>query len=348
MIRPTTALVGLVLGLSVTTAMPGCSRSPQPSPEQVVVYTSVDQVFAEPVLLAFEKRSGIDVRAVYDTEETKSTGVLNRLLAESGRPQADVFWSGDPIRPQILIARGLVAAYSSASADGIPAAFRAVDGTWTGFSARARVILVNTELVPDEAFPGSIRDYLDPRWKDRTAIANPAYGTTTTHLAALFAAWGDEEGRAYLAGLRDNGVRVAASNGEVKRLVAAGEVAWGVVDTDDAAVAVQSGAPVAVVFPDDGGLGTLVIPTAVVRIAGGPNPEPGKALVDYLVSAEVERALAEAACRQMPLRADVPTPPGVRSVAGIDAMEVDYSSLGDAVDRLHPGFLAWAEGTGGP
>ncbi len=337
----------LVMGLSMA-VMLGCSRTPQRSTERVVVYTSVDQVFAEPVLLAFEKHSGIDVQAVYDTEETKSTGVLNRLLAEAKHPQADVFWSGDPIRPQILIVRGLVAPHASEAADGIPGAFRAADGSWIGFSARARVILVNTELVPDEARPASIRDYLDPRWKDRTAIANPAYGTTTTHLAALFDAWGDEEGRAFLAGLRNNGVRVAASNGEVKRLVAAGEVAWGVVDTDDAAVAVESGAPVAVVFPDDGGLGTLVIPTVVVRIAEGPNPEPGKALVDYLVSAEVERALAEAACRQMPLRADVLTPVGVRSVVEIDAMEVDYHALGQAVERLQPGFLAWAEGTGGP
>jgi len=337
--------VVLIAGLFAVTAALGCARAPS---EQVVVYTSVDQVFAEPVLLAFEQLSGINVRAVYDTEETKSTGVLNRLLAESQHPRADVFWSGDPIRPQILITRGLVAPYEPAAAEGIPAAFRAMDGTWTGFSARARVILVNTELVPEDERPDSIRNYLEPRWKDRTAIANPAYGTTTTHIAALFEAWGDEEGRAFLTGLRENGVRVAASNGEVKRLVAAGEVAWGVVDTDDAAVAVESGAPVAVIFPDDGDLGTLVIPTVAVRIAESPNPGPAEALMDYLVSAEVERALAEAACRQMPLRAGVPTPQNVLSVAEIDAMEVDYPTLGDAVERLHPGFMAWAEGTGGP
>jgi iron(III) transport system substrate-binding protein len=339
--------VGLVVGLLAAAAV-GCSRSPRPAADQVVVYTSVDQVFAEPVLITFERQSGLDVQAVYDTEETKSTGILNRLLAEAEHPRADVFWSGDPIRPQILISRGLVEPYAPPTAEGIPEAFRGAGGTWTGFSARARVVLLNTELVPDGERPGSIRDYLDPRWKDRTAIANPAYGTTTVHLAALFETWGDEEGRTFLAGLRDNGVRVASSNGEVKRLVSAGEVAWGLVDTDDAAVAVESGAPVAVVFPDDGDLGTLVIPTAAVRIAASPNPEQGKALVDYLVSAEVERALAEAACRQMPLRADVPTPSSVRSVAEIDSMAVDYSTLGDAVERLQPELLAWAEGTGGP
>jgi hypothetical protein len=60
------------------------------------------------VFRAFEKESGIAVRAVFDTEETKSTGVLNRLVAEAGTPQADVFWSGDPVRPFLLVKRGRV------------------------------------------------------------------------------------------------------------------------------------------------------------------------------------------------------------------------------------------------
>lgn len=66
---------------------------------EVVVYTSVDQVFSEPVLREFERDAAIRVRAVFDTEETKSTGVLNRLIAETNRPLADVFWSGDSVRP---------------------------------------------------------------------------------------------------------------------------------------------------------------------------------------------------------------------------------------------------------
>src|SRR5262245_56960033 len=69
------------------------------SAREVVVYTSVDQPFSQPVFEAFEKQSGIKVRAVYDTEETKSTGVVNRLIAEANSPQADVFWSNDPVRP---------------------------------------------------------------------------------------------------------------------------------------------------------------------------------------------------------------------------------------------------------
>src|SRR5438445_388274 len=233
---------------------------------EVVVYTSVDQPFSEPIFKEFEKRSGMKVLAVYDTEETKSTGVVNRLIAEARQPQADVFLSGDPVRPFLLIKRGLVQPYPSPAAATVPARFRAPDGTWTGSAARARILLVNKEKVSAAEMPKSVRDLAAPRWKGQTALANPLFGTTTMHVAALFGAWGDEKGRAFLDDLRTNQTRIASSNGEVKRLVVAGEVVFGLCDTDDAAEALHDGAPVEVVYPDQDGIGTLVMPTWLVLL----------------------------------------------------------------------------------
>src|SRR4029077_19656274 len=68
----------------------------------VVVYVSHDQVFSEPILRDFEKETGIRVRAIYDTEETRSTGAMNRLIAEKNNPQADVYWANEPIRAEVL------------------------------------------------------------------------------------------------------------------------------------------------------------------------------------------------------------------------------------------------------
>jgi len=279
------------------------------------------------------------VRAVYDTEETKSTGVLNRLVAEAGSPQADVFWSGDPVRPFLLIKHGLVRPYVSPNAADVPAQFKAADGTWTGSAARARILLVNTKSVGAGEMPTSIRDLANPRWKGRTAMANPLFGTTTMHVAALFALWGDDPTRAFLNDLRSNDIRLASSNGEVKRLVAAGEVAFGLTDTDDANEALKDGADVAVVYPDQAGDGTLVMPTAVVLIKG-PHRENGKRLVDYLVSADVERAMAQEAAH-MPLRPGVPTPQGIRGVQQVRAMNVDYGQLGDVMERVQPWLREW-------
>lgn len=327
----------LAVVLSATFALPACKRDAR----EVVAYTSVDQVFAEPVFRAFEKQTGIAVRAVYDTEETKSTGVVNRLIAEANNPRADVFWCNDPVRPFLLIRRGMVASRLSPNAAGIPSAFKSSDGTWTDFAARVRVFLVNKNRVPAADVPRSMQAFLDPRWKGQLAMANPVFGTTTIHVAALFAAWGDDNARAFLIGLKKNGVRVASSNGEVKRLVASGEVAFGVVDNDDASEALKEGAPVEVVYPDQDGMGTLLIPTSEVLIRGGPHTENGKRLVDFLLSAEVEKEMAERASH-IPLRPGVTVPANVPAAGSIKFMSVDYGKLGETMERIQPWLRAWA------
>jgi iron(III) transport system substrate-binding protein len=328
----------LILALLAVGAGPAGCRS---KGREVVPYTSVDQVFSEPVFRAFESQNGIRVRSVFDTEETKSTGVLNRLIAEANNPQADVFWSGDPVRPFLLIKRGMVEPYVSPNAAGLPAGLRAPDGTWTGFAARARVLLVDKSRVSAAEMPASIRDLTNEKWRGKATMANPLFGTTTMHVAALFATWGDENARKFLNDLKANALRIASSNGEVKRLVVAGEVAFGLTDTDDANEAIKAGAPVEVVYPDQHGMGTLVMPTTVVLLRGGPHAENGRKLIDFLLSAETERLMAKAAAH-MPLRDGVPTHDNVKRVSEIRAMAVDYANVASEMERIQPWLKQWA------
>jgi iron(III) transport system substrate-binding protein len=328
-------MLGLV-GVAVLSIAAGCREKGA----AVVVYTSVDQVFSEPILRAFERSQDVTVRAVFDTEETKSTGVLNRLIAEADRPQADVFWSGDPVRPFLLVKRGLVEPYVSPNSSSIPDGFKDPNGTWSGFAARARVLLVNRNRVQPGEMPRSIKDLAAPRWKGQVTIANPLFGTSTMHVAALFATWGEPQGREFLDQLKRNEVRIASSNGEVKRLVASGEMAFGLTDTDDANEALKDGAPVEVIYPDQEDGGTLVMPTAVVLIKGSPHREAGQTLIDFLLSPEVERLMAVSAAH-MPLRSGVSVPANVRSVTEIRSMKVDYSVVGEMMESIQPWLREW-------
>lgn len=336
--------VGVVVVLAAV-ALLSWPPSGSDAANEVVVYCSIDQVHAAPVLRDVERRTGLVVRAVYDTEETKSTGVLNRLIAEGDRPQADVFWSGDHVRPLVLARRGLIEAYAPSSAADVPAVYRAADGTWTGGAARVRVLLVNTERLGDRPAPVSVRDLADPRFRGDATLASPLFGTTTTHVAALFAAWGEAEGKAFLDALKANEVRIAASNGEVKRLVVAGTVAVGLTDVDDALDAVRSGAPVRVVVPDQGpgGVGVVVLPTSVVLLRGRPHDAAGRRLVDALCSIEVERALC-ASGAYVPLRdaaAGADTLPGLRSLGEVRPFAVDPAKVASEVERLAPWLRTW-------
>jgi iron(III) transport system substrate-binding protein len=243
------------------------------------------------------------VKPKWDTEATKTTGLVAALRAESEHPRCDVFWNNEVSQTIGLARDGLLAPYESPAAAGLPAWAMPSPRTWTGFAARARVLIVNTDLVPEAERPSSIHDLADPTWKGRCAIAKPLFGTTATHVAALFA-WDEAKATEWLEGIKANQVVVCAGNADVKDRVAQGELAFGLTDTDDANLALLAGKPVAVVFPDQeqGGLGTLLIPNAVSILKGAPHLDEAQALVDYLVSAQVEEALAEARSVQVPLR----------------------------------------------
>jgi iron(III) transport system substrate-binding protein len=318
----------------------GC-RSPERAPNadrSVTVYVSTDRVFSEPVLQEYEKRSSVKVNAVYDTEETKSTGLANRLLAEKARPHADVFWSNEPVRTLVLKSRDVLASYRSPSAQGIPAALIDPDGYWTGFSARMRVIAYNTKTVTPSEAPQSIFDLADPKWKGQVAMADPRFGSTSFHVAALYALAGDEKMDDFFRRLKANGVRIVDGNSVVRDLVARGEVKTGLTDTDDVNVAIENGQPVGMVLPDKDGLGVPVMPNMVSLIANAPHPEEARKLIDYLLSADVERQLAQSEAVQIPLHAGVPGPKNVPAIDTFKPMTLDYakaaSRVGDVTNRL--------------
>jgi iron(III) transport system substrate-binding protein len=325
--------------LLISTAI-GCNKASSPVRGTVVVYVSEDQVFAEPILRDFEKQTGIQVRAVYDTEEAKSTGVMNRLLAEQANPQADVYWANEPMRAAVLHQRGIAAAYVSPSAAEIPATFKDPNGYWTGFSARARILLVNNGIKDK---PQSILAYTEPRWKSKAVIANPLFGTTTAQMAALFTIWGDDRGKNFLEQIRKNAVRISTSNGESADFVASGQSEFGLVDSDDAFNRIQQGKPVEMVYPDqqDGGVGVLIVPNASVLIKGGPHPAEARRLIDYLLSREAERKLAYADCAQIPLHPGVETPAHVPHIEKLKTMAVDYAQVAAKMQQIQPFLKEW-------
>ena len=269
----------------------GC-KSKNSSSQKVIIYTSLDKVFSEPVLKAFEQETGIRVLDVYDSEATKTTGLVNRLIVEKDSPRADVFWNSETGRTIVLKKKGILAQYISPSAADIPQQFKDPEGYWTGFAARCRILIYNTAMLKPEDLPKSIFELTDPKWKGKIALAYPLFGTTATHAAALFAYMGDEKAKEYYQNLKNNNIILTDGNASARDRVADGTVPIAFTDTDDALVAIQEGKPVNIIWPDKEGMGTLLIPNTVALIKGGPNPEAGKKLIDFLLSPKVEEMLA--------------------------------------------------------
>ena len=308
--------------------------------QSVTVYVSEDQVFSEPILEAFEKETGITVNALYDTEESKSTGVMNRLLAERRNPHADVYWANEPIRAEVLKAKGVLAPYDSPAAKGIDAVFKDPQHYWNGFSARLRLLIVNEHA---KAVPHSVFDYADPRFKGRAVIANPLFGTTTSHIAALFTVLGDAKAQAFLDAMKANKTAISTSNGESADFVAEGLYDFSLVDSDDAISRLRQGRNVRIVYPDQGenAPGIFVVPNTVMLIKGAPHPQAAKKLIDYLLDPQTEARLALADCAQIPLHRGVKMPPELQPVSRLKVMQVDYAKIAKKLIEIQPRLKRW-------
>ncbi len=312
-----------------------CSFGCRPAAQQeVVAYTALDQEFSETHFDAYEKATGVDVVAKYDTEANKTVGLTQAILAEKERPRCDVFWNNEILNTLRLQKAGLLAPYQPKHQEEYPASFRSSQGLWFGFAARARILLVNTEKLGKRKPPTSIFDLASDSWKGEGGYAKPLFGTTATHAAVLFDELGEEKAKEFFTQLQTN-AKMFPGNKQVAQAVASGQITFGLTDTDDAMVEIESGRPVEIVYPDqaDGQLGTLFIPNTIAIIQGGPNPDAAQALVDYLLSAEVETALAHGPSAQIPLNTKLDIPLKVESPKTIRAMEVDWDASVDQWDK---------------
>jgi len=308
---------------------------------EVVVYVSEDQVFSEPILKDFETETGIKVKAVFDTEEAKGTGVMNRLLMEKNNPQADVYWANEPIRAVVLKQSGITAPYFSPRTQEIPGNFKDPDGHWTAFSARARVLIVNKKVASP---PSTILAYTDQQWRGKSVIANPLFGTTTVECAALFSLWGDDRAKSFMADMKKNGVKVSTNNGESADWVAAGEFVFSLVDSDDAINRIRQGKAIEMIFPDqkEDEVGCMLVPNTVVIIKNCRHLTEAQKLVDYLLTRETEQKLAFADCAQIPLHAGVQTPADVPKIDRIKVMKTDYATVAKKLQEIQPFLKDWA------
>lgn len=302
---------------------------------EVVVYTALDRGFSEPILTEFTKRTGINVLPKYDTESTKTVGLANLIRAERARPRCDVFWNNEILNTLRLKAEGLLEPCDPPEAANYPDAWKDPEKYWYGFAARARVIIVNTELVTDEGFPASIHDLADPRWKGKTGIAKPLFGTTASHIACLFASLGEERATAYLDALKSNEVQIHGGNKGCATSVAGGNAAFALTDTDDAIIEVEAGKPVRIVYPDSkvDGIGTLFLPNTLAIVKGAPHRAEAEELVNYLLSAEVEQRLAVGPSAQIPLSNLSKPNSRVKGPSQVRAMKVDFAAASTAFDR---------------
>jgi len=278
-------LICAVLAFALIAA-PGCIKK---QVETLIVYTSVDQSYAEPIFSDFESRTGIQVLAVYDLESTSS--LTDRLITEKNSPVCDVFWDSGFTGTMLLKDKGLLQTYFPWAAQDIADYYKDPEGTWTAFGGNAFVFLVNRSLLAERDWPRRMVDLLNNRYApEQIAVDSPVSGIGSLQAAAYYATAGAEQGRSYYQALHDRGVRVVAGNSAASDMVASGQAVIACTDNNSAWAAFAEGRPVAIIYPEqeEGGMGTVVAPNTAAIIRGAPHPESAKAFIEYIVSLENE------------------------------------------------------------
>jgi len=302
------ALAGLATaGLLAAALAAGvsCNRAGGRGRPTVVLYCSADQAIAEPIIAAFEQQCGFKVLARYDTEASKTVGLVQRLRAEAGAPVADVFWSSEVFYTIRLAREGLLAPYSGEATGARPERLRDPQGRWHGFALRVRAIAYHTGRVAAAEAPRRLEDLLGGKWKGRVVLASPQFGTTGGDVASWFAHYGPQRAEEILHGLKANRVRLVDGNSTVVRMLATGRADVGLTDTDDVYAGRGNGWPIAMNPLDQGGGGVLAIPNTVAMIKGAPHPDGARKLVEFLLGERAERLLAESDSHNTPVRASL-------------------------------------------
>jgi len=297
------------------------------STRQVVLYCSVDQAIAEPIIAQFEKQTGIKVLARFDTEASKTVGLVQRIRAEAASPIADVFWSSEVFHTIRLSREDLLGSYGSDKTKNWPTRFADPSGRWYGFALRARVIAYNTKRVPAGDAPRTLEDVLDSKWKDRLVMATPEFGTTGGDVASWFAHYGLDRAREILQALKANEVRLVEGNSTAVKMVATGQADICFTDTDDVYAAQRERWPVAMNYLNQGGDGPLVIPNTAAIIKGANHQEEAKRLMDFLLSEQLEEMLALSDSHNSPIHPSVAKRFNLYAIPKL--LNVDYEEVAD-------------------
>lgn len=327
--RRTTAL-----GLALLPLLAACAAGSGSgaSDGSLVLYSGRNESLVQPLIDRFEAESGIDVEVRYDG----TTALAALLLEEGERTPADVFLSQDAGALGALAAADLFAALPEDVAGAAPEGYTSTDGTWTGITGRARVLVYDSQDVTEAELPASVTDLTDPRWKGRIGVP-PTNASFQAFVTAFRVLEGEEAARAWLEGLVANDVQKFESNGAILEAVNAGRLDVGLINHyywyRTAAEVGEDGMRAHLYFLPTGDPGALVNVTGAGILRGSEGDEDAIALVRFLVSQEAQEYFVTTTF-EYPLVPGVEQPAGLPSLDDLRNPELDLADLGSLQETV--------------
>ena len=249
---------------------------------KVVVYAAVPPQTMKVINDPFEKKFGIRV----EYWRASTTGILERALNELrvGKPGFDVV-EGNKGPQLILKNEGAFEKFVPPSAGKFPRQFLEADSMLTPWRFNPISLLVNTELVKRDELPKSLTDLLQPKWKGKIAIPDPARHTTTAQFLADLDKYDGIKWREFAKALAQQQPVLVESFAPIVNTVVRGEAALGITYLKYVG---QYKGPI-----DYLRLNKYLADTNYLGVSKkAVNPHAGRLYVEYICSPEGQKAMA--------------------------------------------------------
>lgn len=252
---------------------------------KVAFYANITSV--EPILEDFTKRHG--VKAEYTRLST--TKFIATVLTEhaAGKLSADVLQAPMPVL-ELLMEKGVLASYTSPAAAGYPK-WANRDGKIQSFGIEYAALIYNRELVKPADVPKKYEDLTDPKWKGKIVMADPSsHPTTISWLVGLKenVIKSEAEWMKFLKGLAANRPMFVASFGPTPAPIESGEKLIGI--SMPKYIITKAPAPLDWAKVSQPMMGT---PRGMAIAAGAPHPNAARLFVDYWLSRDAMKIMAE-------------------------------------------------------
>lgn len=310
----------------------GCNSSNkniQSKSKELVIYSGRKEPLFIPVVAKFEEKTGIKV--ILQSGETPA--LANAILEERSNPRADIFVAGDAGTLEKLNMEKVLLPNSSKLINDLDAKFKAKNGSWVSVSARARIIMYNTDLVSEVDLPKSMLDLTDPKWSGQIGIQLSSNESFIAQITAMRKVMGDTATEKYLRDLKANNPVSLKSSTDIRNAVGSGELKLGMTNHYYYFLEKHEGSPVGIIYPDqdENSMGTTINISGAGILNGAKNLENAKLFVDFLLEKDTQKMFAE-------LNYEMPVMEGVevkeaRPISQIKSIDIKLEELGKELNN---------------
>lgn len=294
---------------------------------ELVVYSSRNEKFMEPLLDKFKEETGIEVKLLSGKDE-----IINKIKEEGENAHADILISNDIGALEHLRQNGFLQGYDAEGIESIEEKYRAEDNSWYGLSARTRVFMYNKDEITEDEMPKTMAELADDKWKDTFAITRGGNGSMIAHVSALRNEWGDDKTLEWLTKVKENAAVITDGHGDIRRAVGSGEVKFGLVN--NYYYHQQLNEPtdnnVGVIYPDqdEKDMGAFVNAAGVGFINHAPHEENAKAFLDWIMLPENQREFSYASM-EVPINPSVEAVDEAKKISDYKVSDMPLRDLGD-------------------